>query len=343
MLLPVEYRSVIRFLLLRRYDKQAIISELSAAYGEEAPPRVYSWIQEFQSGRMDVTDRKSTGRPTEIGDDHRDKLQRIVREDRRITKKELAEKLNVSYGTAVNLLSELGIRKLCSRFVPYFLTSEMRDRRLQCCNQLIDLHQRLGDSFVYNIITEDETPLSLYLPDDRRSSKEFKWPGESATRKLRSGTSHRRCLMLTIFWNSCGVVHVDFADRHQRLNAEYYGEQVRKARQAVRKPRNQNLYLLHDNAPIHTAATTSTAINDLDFHVLPHPPYSPDLAPSDYYLFRHLKQHLRGERFDSSEDIKEAVMDFFNSRSRDFFLEAFRELPTRWRKCLENDGGYIEK
>ena len=65
--------------------------------------------------------------------------------------------------------------------------------------------------------------------------------------------------------------------------------------------------------------------------------------PSDYYLFRHLKQHLRGERFENSEDIKETVMEFFNSRSRDFFLEAFRELPTRWRKCIENEGGYIEK
>ena len=99
-----------------------------------------------------------------------------------------------------------------------FLTSEMCDRRLQCCNQVTDLHQSLGDSLLHNIITEDETPLPLYLPEDRRFSKEFKWPGESATRKLWSGTSHRRCLMLTIFWNSCGVVHVDFADRH-KVNA----------------------------------------------------------------------------------------------------------------------------
>ena len=93
MLPPVEYRSVIRFLLLRHYDKQAIQSELSAAYGDEAPYRatVYKWIQEFQSGRVDVTDRKSTGRPTEIGDDHREKLQRIVLEDRRISKTELAK------------------------------------------------------------------------------------------------------------------------------------------------------------------------------------------------------------------------------------------------------------
>ena len=60
---------------------------------DEAPCRatVYKWIQEFQSGRVDVTDRKSTGRPTEIGDDHREKLQRIVLEDRRISKTELAK------------------------------------------------------------------------------------------------------------------------------------------------------------------------------------------------------------------------------------------------------------
>ena len=149
--------------------------------------------------------------------------------------------------------------------------------------------------------------------------------------------------MLTIFWNSRGIVHMDFADRRERLNSEYYCSQIRAARQAIRKPRNQNLHLLHDNAPIHTAAMSDTAILDSDFHVLPHPPYSPDLAPSDFYLFRHLKHHLRGNRFEDKAEVRDAVMNFFNSKSSDFFQEAFLELPSRWTKCVEREGGYIEK
>lgn len=343
--LPVEYRSVIRFLILRHYDSQQIIAELSAAYGDETPSRatIYNWINEFKRGRTDVMDGKSTGRPVEIGDDCREKLEQIVRADRRITKKQLAEELHVSFGTVVNMLAELGIRKLCSRFVPYFLSGEMCERRLQCCQQNLELHQSLGDALVSNIITEDETPLSLYLPEDKRTSAEFKFPGEPASRKLRSGTTHRRSLMLTVFWNCRGIVHMDFIGREQTINAAYYSEQLQLARRLIRKPRNQNLYLLHDNAPVHTAAVSQAAVAGCAFTELPHPPYSPDLAPSDYYLFRHLKGHLRGQRFADKDDLETAVRDFLTSRPANFFKEAFLELPRRWAKCVGNNGGYIEK
>jgi len=52
--------------------------------------------------------------------------------------------------------------------------------------------------------------------------------------------------------------------------------------------------LLHGIAPAHLSRV---AVKDIGFEQLSHPPYSPDLAPSDFYLFRHLKQHLRGTRF----------------------------------------------
>ena len=345
MLPEVEYRSVIRFLLLRHFEPKAIIVELTAAYGDESPSNatVYNWIRDFKSGRTDVLDRKSTGRPIEIGDQHKEKLQSIVRNDRRITKEALAQSINVSYGTVRNLLKELGVRKLCSRFVPYFITAEMSQRRLQCCQDNLDLHQQLGDVFLNNIVTEDETPLSLYLPEDRRSSAEFKFPGETATRKLRSGTSHRRALMLTIFWDVNGPIHIDIVDKNVRLNSEYYVEQVQAARTKRRKPRGQQLYLLHDNAPIHSAHACQAAIQEVGFTQLAHPPYSPDLAPSDYYLFRHLKQHLRGRRFQCKEDLQTVTEEFLATKPAQFFRLAFDDLVRRWTKCVENGGGYIEK
>jgi len=56
-----------------------------------------------------------------------------------------------------------------------------------------------------------------------------------------------------------------------------------------------------------TSAATKDAIQRLDFSVLPHPPYSPDLAPSDFYLFPELKEHLKGQRFSCDEEVKSAV------------------------------------
>ncbi len=251
--------------------------------------------------------------------------------------------MKVGYGTVVNLLKELGIRKLCSRFVPYFLSGEMCERRVQCCRENLELHSRLGDNLLRNIVTEDETPLSLYLPEDRRTSAEFKFPGESAARKLRSGTTHRRALMLTVFWDISGIVDLDFVDRSTTLNSDYYVARVESARKKRRKSPRQQLYLLHDNSPIHTSNTAQTAIGKSGFIQLSHPPYSPDLAPSDYYLFRHLKQHLRGRHFVTKDELATTVNNYFQLQTAEFYEKAFLDLVRRWTKCVDQAGSYIEK
>ena len=84
--------------------------------------------------------------------------------------------LNVSKGTIYTLLKELGIRKLCSRFVPRFLTAEMRDCRLECSKENLEIFDNLADRFLDNIITMDETPLALYVPESKRESLEWKLP-----------------------------------------------------------------------------------------------------------------------------------------------------------------------
>ena len=77
--------------------------------------------------------------------------------------------------------------------------------------------------------------------------------------------------------------------------------------------------LLHDNAPVHISAKSQAAIQQCGFQQLSHPPYSPDLAPSDYFLFRVMKKFLRGKRFPSDEEVKEAVTTWFEEQSKDFF------------------------
>ncbi|KOX79111.1 Histone-lysine N-methyltransferase SETMAR, partial [Melipona quadrifasciata] len=60
----------------------------------------------------------------------------------------------------------------------------------------------------------------------------------------------------------------------------------------------------HDNARPHVALAVRQKLLQFDWDVLPHPPYSPDLAPSDYYLFLSLKNSLRGKSFKSISEIK---------------------------------------
>jgi len=70
--------------------------------------------------------------------------------------------------------------------------------------------------------------------------------------------------------------------------------------------------LLHDNAPAHMPRTGQAVVKNIGFQQLSHPPYSPDLAPSDLYLFGHLKKHLRGTRFCDEDEVKQAKESYLD-------------------------------
>ncbi|CAK9828010.1 Mariner Mos1 transposase [Anthophora retusa] len=98
----------------------------------------------------------------------------------------------------------------------------------------------------------------------------------------------------------------------------------------------------HDNARPHTARITVEKIKNFNWELLPHPPYSPDLAPSDYHLFRSMQHFLSGKNFNNSEDVKSALNEYFNSKSQKFFENGIRKLTDRWEKVIETDGQYID-
>jgi hypothetical protein len=80
-----------------------------------------------------------------------------------------------------------------------------------------------------------------------------------------------------------------------------------------------------------------------NWEVLNHPPYSPDLAPSDFHLFGPLKKHLGGKRFATDGEVQQAVMSWLQAIDTDFFYAGIDALVYRWDKCLGKYGDYVEK
>ena len=94
---------------------------------------------------------------------------------------------------------------------------------------------------------------------------------------------------------------------------------------------------------LHTAVHTVETFQKLKFEVLAHPPYSPDLAPSDYHLFGSLKEALRGCRFTSDNELKEVVHAWLTAQPKMFFSEGIKNLVQWWKKCIEKQGDYVKK
>ena len=75
-------------------------------------------------------------------------------------------------------------------------------------------------------------------------------------------------------------------------------------RSKCRELLSKGVVLLHDNARPHTAAHTAETLKKCKFGLMAHPPYSPDLALSDYHLFGPLKEALWGCQFTSDQEVK---------------------------------------
>ncbi|UYV62656.1 hypothetical protein LAZ67_2001439 [Cordylochernes scorpioides] len=127
------------------------------------------------------------------------------------------------------------------------------------------------------------------------------------------------------------------------MNSDLYCDiLVNRLKPGIRNKRRgkhgKGVLFLHDNARPHTSCKTVSTIIKLGFEVLEHPEYSPDLVPSDYFLFGLLKKELKGKRFDSDEDVQKVVQDFFHTLPKSAYKEGIYKLPERWSECIESQG-----
>lgn len=84
-------------------------------------------------------------------------------------------------------------------------------------------------------------------------------------------------------------------------------------------------------------------IHELGFELLPHAPYSPDLAPSDFSLFPNLKKFHAGKKYASDQEVIESTNGYFEQLEESSYRNGIKALEYRWTKCIELQGDYVEK
>ena len=138
-------------------------------------------------------------------------------------------------------------------------------------------------------------------------------------------------VMGTVFWDAEGLILAEFLERGQTITALRYAQALQKLRRALRNKRpGRNINILHDNARPYAARLKSEAIAKMGWEVLPHPSYSPDLAPFDSHLFGFVKDQLRGQRNETMEAIQKAVRQCLRMAGTEFYRRGILKLPERW-------------
>ncbi|KAJ4426673.1 hypothetical protein ANN_26471 [Periplaneta americana] len=166
------------------------------------------------------------------------------------------------------------------------------------------------------------------------------------TEKIQTDSLNTK-VMATVFWDRKGVLLLDFMPKGTTINANRYCETLRKLRRAIQNKRrgmlSRGVVLLHDNARPHTAASTRELLDQFGWEIFDHPPYSPELAPSDFHLFTKLKDFLGGTRFGSDEELKKTVNTWLNELAAEEYNTGILKLVNRYDKCLNVGGDYVEK
>ena len=336
-----HWRHVMLFMFKQKKTAAETQRTLLEVYGECAPTirTVETWFRRFKNGDFSVEDKERSGRPKTFEDVE---LQAILDEDNTLSQNIIAEKLNVSRKAVSDRLHAMGKIQKSGKWVPHELNDRQLERRQSTCELLLARQKR--KTFLHRIVTGDEK--WIYFANPKRT-KSWVSPGEPSTSTPRPDRFGKKA-MLCIWWDQEGVILYELLKPGETVTAKRYHQQLIKLNRAIREKRPEyakrqhKLIFLYDNAPSHTSVLVRNYLEALNWEVLPHAPYSPDLAPSDYHLFASMGHALNDQHFNSYEDIQKWLDEWFVSKGREFFWRGIHKLPERWEKCVASEGRYFE-
>ncbi|UYV76625.1 hypothetical protein LAZ67_14001499 [Cordylochernes scorpioides] len=315
---------------------------LTVAYGENTLDRsnVYRWYKMFSEGREDVNDEERAGHPsTSTTDKKVNEVEKMILANRRITVREVAEDLNISIGSCHSIfINDLGMRRVAAKFIPKFLNCDQKQQCMNIANEMLDF-VRDDPNLLQRVITGDEAWVYGYDVETKAQSSQWKLPHEPRPKKARQVRSNVKVL-LTVFFDCRGVVHHEFFPQGRTVNKEYYLQVMRNLRKAICQKRpdlwkNKNWLLHHDNAPAHTSLLVRDFLAKNNTLMMPQPPYSPDLAPCDFFLFPKLKRPMKGRRYATLDEIKTASKEELKKIFKNDFLKCFEDWKNRWHKKIQ--------
>ncbi|UYV82817.1 hypothetical protein LAZ67_22000970 [Cordylochernes scorpioides] len=279
-----DQRICIKLCVKNGFKGAEIFWMLQTAYGDAVMSRrrVFEWYKRFKEGREETADNGHSGRPSTS------------------TTPEKVDK--------VLELDILGVRRrLNAVIVPKDLTFDQKNARKETAS--LNLEATTDDpELLKRVITGDETWIYGFDSETAQQASEWRFKNEQRPKKARKAPSKVK-VMLTEFFDYQGIILHEFQQQGSTITADSYLGVLRRLREVIRQKqpelwRSKSWILHHDNALAHTALKISKFLQDYSTSVFPQPPYSPDLAPSDFFLFGKLKKKLKGRKFQSIEEIK---------------------------------------
>ena len=240
---------------------------------------VFEWHKRFKEGRESVRDDERCGRSKEL----------IGQIKNRVSRETISAQFGVSVGTVHTIIREkLKMWKICAKFVPRVPKEDQKERRCHDSKEMVELIN--SDSAVLDaLVTCDESWIYCYDPETKWQSSQWKHAVSPRPKKARQSKFNLKLLMIP-FFVSTGMIYMHWVPTGQTVNKEYYVEVLREFRNRFRRKRpalfkSGQWHFHQDNAPVHNSILVTDYLTKMGINTVLRPPYSPDLAPWDFWLF----------------------------------------------------------
>ncbi len=327
-----------------------ILVDLQTVFGASAVKKscVAKLLQEFRQGQLRMNDKHRSGRPKSCRTQQNiDRVSACVRANRRTGLYNLCEDTGLSYGTVQRIVRrDLHLKKRAAKMIPHALTPVQMCTRVGLCQLFLRNAKQPG--WLNRVITADESWFYVENPHPKSACREWLQPGEDHPHVAPRTRSAKKA-MLVVFFDRKGLVYRHWV-LHGTINSDLYIYLLRQLRLAIQnrrrstwlRRRNQP-YLLHDdNASPHKSVPTLQFEQRTGIERVPHPPYSPDLAPCDFFLFPYLKKQLRGRQFQDLLTLTEAVDQIIGSIPSATWSKVYTDWVARAHKSVTFGGWYFE-
>ncbi|XP_015184625.1 PREDICTED: histone-lysine N-methyltransferase SETMAR-like [Polistes dominula] len=295
------------------------------------------WFSKFKSGNFDLSDSHRSGRPQILDNDV---LKAEIEVNPYKTIKELSNTFGMPWSTIQEHLKHIGKKSKTGVWVPHSLQEQYKIDRFLICNLLLQRHHT--ESFFDNLITAGEKWITYYKSNRKRqliSSNESPQITEKLDYQLNK-------VFLSVWWSIHGIVHFEIQKCKPTVNVDLYCEQLDRVNESLIQKYSEiinmkKITLQHDNARQYSGKQTFEKINKLGWEILPYPPHSSDISPSDFHLFPTLQHFLNEKKFKNFYDVKYAISKYLNLKPIDFYRSGIENLQIRWQRVVNNEGDYI--
>lgn len=340
----MKQHECIKKLAKEGHDFEYIENFLHEEFGKQALSRasIYRWMATVKFSQKAFEKKEPCGQPLDTQLLHRisEELEKMPFASSYV----IADNLNEVQSTVYRYLTKhLGLVYKLSYWVPHSLNYEQKKKRSEGASMLFRV---LCCAFKQNwrsIITGDQSWFRLSydhtgkwcLPNEKRPD------GDGSVISIQK-------VMVTIIWGVYGFYIVDFLEPGKSFNSSYFNENILNKlidmkEEIWSESRERKIWLHLDNCRVHNSGVVTDAIAISGFKRAPHPPYSPDIAPSDFFLFGYIKEKLKGKWFESIDDLKESILEILGKIDEETRRRVFKEWLQRCENLANSDGSYLHK